>query len=130
MRMYESFGLDKARNVSDLLEWSWRFVSDVGNHLRRLARIINGQITFGDGTDLDNIKGKWITFTASAVAGAENTIAHDLGVVPPGFLIAKPPTTGTVNLGATTWTTSNLYLTCSAASQTVVIFVLAPPESN
>lgn len=101
-----------------------RVALDITRVLKDLAWVINGRLGFGDGVSRDNIVGEWISFTSSATPGAENTIAHNLGVVPCGFILMMPPQSGTVNKGTTAWTTSNIYLTCSAASQSVTIFLL------
>jgi hypothetical protein len=104
------------------------FNRDVHQAVSHLVRVLNGNVGFGDGTDYDNIKGEWITFTSDVVAGAENMIPHSLGMVPVGFILMVPPVTGTVNKGATPWTTSHIFLTCSAASQTVTLFLI--PDSS
>lgn len=93
------------------------------------ARALNGSLTLGDGTDVDNINGQVKEFTSSGTPGAENTIAHTLGAVPVGIIILHPPASGTVNKGTTAWDTTNIFLTCSAATQTVKILILAPPPS-
>ena len=105
-----------------------RIVESTEKALCQLATAINGSIGFGDGTDYDNLKGAWSSFTSNGGAGVETTIAHNLGVVPILVLFAYPPASGTVNKGATAWDTTNLYLTFSAASQAMQIFVVIPSQ--
>jgi hypothetical protein len=91
-----------------------------------LFRALNGGLSFGDGTNSDNLRGQWATVTTPATPGTEFAVPHTLGVVPTGFLLLCPPESGYVNRGATAWTTQNVYLTCSAATQTITLFLLAP----
>jgi hypothetical protein len=103
-----------------------RFIeTTVQRALDAIALVLHGNISFGDGVSPDNIKGQWVTFTSSGTPDAENTVAHTLGVVPVGFLIVRAPKSGYVYEGGTTWTTTNIYLKCTAATQTVTIFLLA-----
>jgi hypothetical protein len=115
--------------LSSLHGWAAGFSLDIRNALFRIARAINGSLTFGDGTQTDNIRGEWVTLTTDGTPGAENAITHSLGATPPGFLILKPPASGVINTGATAWTSTTIYVTCTAASQEVTLFILAPPES-
>src|SRR3990167_1002079 len=106
--------------------WAIRFVKDVQSGFEQILQALNGRVNFGDGTDAENIRGKWITFTSNSTPGAETTIAHSLGLTPTAVLFAWPPPSGTVNKGSTAWDATNLYLTFSAASQAMQIFVLIP----
>jgi len=108
-------------------QWATRVTADVGKLLDTWAQWLNGQITFGNGTDIDNISGQWIEFTSHAVGGTETAVSHTLGVVPVGFILMIPPVTGVVNKGATAWTTSTIYITVSTNAQSLKIFVLVPP---
>lgn len=89
---------------------------------------LNGFLTFGDGVSLDNIAGQWITYNTNAVVNTEDTISHTLNAIPPGFILMVPPVTGTINKGTTAWTSTNIYLKCTGASQTCKLFLLSPPS--
>lgn len=106
-----------------------QLITELSLEYEIISRLVNGNVDFGDGTEAVNIRGQWITFT-SAGAGVENTIAHNSGAIPVGFIIMVPPASGTVNKGVTPWDSSNIYLTCSAATQTVTIFLVHPPQSE
>lgn len=106
------------------VKWMERFVSVLEEVLAENARTINGTLGFGDGIDFDNLIGKWVTYTTNAIADTEDTLTHDLGAVPIGFITMKPPASGFIYRGPTVWTTSKLYLKCSAANQTALIFVI------
>jgi len=116
--------------VEKNLQWVAALLRSLFKSLREIEKAINGNLTFGDGTSADNISGKWVTYTTHATPDAESTITHSLGVVPPGFIIMKPPSAGYVYRGGTTWTTTNLYLKATAADESVTIFVLSKPQPN
>ena len=84
-----------------------------------LRKIINRGITFSD-----NVNCRLVTFTTSATPDAENTVAHTLGSIPTGYLVYSQDKAGSLYLGTTTWTTTNIYLKCSIASiaYKVIIF--------
>jgi hypothetical protein len=103
-----------------LTEW----LTEVSRFIQRASQALGTRLGFGDGTDPDNVKGEWQTFTTHATPGTEFALAHTMGEVPVGFLVVVPPVSGTLNKGTTAWTTSNIYLTCTAASQSVKIFLL------
>jgi hypothetical protein len=103
-------------------------VQQLDRRLIEMHRTLAGNLGFGDGTDVDNLIGKWMEYSTNAVANTEDALAHNLGVIPVGFLLLVPPATGTILLGPTPWTTSNLYLKCNAASQTAKIFVVIPSQ--
>lgn len=129
MRFDATFNPFSPGRFSDLSKWAEAFTTAIQKLLDTLPRVLNGQISFGDGATADNIKGEWKTVTSHATGGTEFAVTHTLGVVPVGFLLVVPPASGTVNKGTTSWTTTNLYLNCSANAQTITIFVLAPPET-
>jgi len=99
----------------------------IGEAVSQLQFLINGQLSFGDGTVTDNILGVWIKYTTS---GAEDILVHNLGGIPVGFLLVKPPLNGVINTGPSAWTTSTISLKSSVAGQTVTIFVLNPPNQQ
>lgn len=127
MRFNEAFNPFDPKNFSSWQQWASRITTDLGRVVVAISRIFEGQITFGNGIDIDNIKGEWITFTSHASGGTETAVTHTLGEIPVGFLTVIPPASGTVNKGTTAWTSTTIYITCSANSQSVTIFVLAPP---
>jgi hypothetical protein len=105
-------------------------IYDLGRYLRNVREAINGRLTFGDGTNIDNIAGKWVNVTSHASGGTETVIQHDLGVVPIGMIMMLPPASGTVVRGATAWSTTHIYLTFSANSQTARLFLVTPPQGS
>ena len=125
MRIPETISLpDIPKEFSS--EWALQFRRQVEQAYASISRVINGGGGLGDGVDIDNFMGKWLTYTTNGVANTEDAVTHDLGVTPIGFLVVNPPASGFVYRGATSWTASKIYLKCSAASQTALILVLIP----
>lgn len=108
-----------SQEQGSLFQWLRSFISE-------LAAAVNGNISFGDGTDTDNVFGQWVTVADTGAANTEFAVAHTLGAVPPGFILMVPPASGYVYKGSSSWTTSNVYLKCSAANQAITVFVLSP----
>lgn len=106
--------------------WFQQTLLDLESYLLEFVRINDGNLGFGDGTDPDNLIGKWLTYTTNAIADTEDTLTHDLGMVPVGFIVMEPPNGGFIYKGTTAWTTSQIFLKCSAANKTAKIFVVAP----
>ncbi len=108
-------------------EWKIRIGKVLGSLIQSLDRVLRGNVDFGNGTDPANIRGQWLSYTTNGVADTEDAVAHTLGEIPIGMLIMRRPQSGHLYESATAWTTSNVYLKCTAVSQAVVIFLLAPP---
>jgi hypothetical protein len=99
-----------------------------GELLQHIANVFAGNLGFGDGTDVDNIRGIWITYTTNATPDTEDAIAHNMGVVPIGALEMLKPQVGYLYRGTTSWTAATIYMKCSASSQTVRLFLLLPSQ--
>jgi hypothetical protein len=127
MRLLSFLFTQQHRPDEDLDEKLHDLIYDIGRYFATVKDVVNGRLTFGDGTNIDNIAGKWIDITSHATGGTETAIQHDLGVVPVGFLMMIPPASGTVVRGATAWSTTHIYLTFSANSQTSRLFIVVPP---
>jgi hypothetical protein len=110
-------------------KWAHTWFHTIYKLLLEVVTAINGNLTFGDGTSIDNVSGKWITYTTNAAPDTEDAVAHNLGVIPPGFIVMIPPNAGFLYKGTTAWTTANIYLKCSAAAKQVTIFVLTRPRT-
>lgn len=94
------------------------FFNAVQNFAKNIVSILNRGIIFDDNVDC-----RRVTFTSSATPDAENTVAHDLGKVPTGYIIYSLNKAAVVYLGTTTWTSSNIYLKVNVASVAVKIIV-------
>lgn len=104
-----------------------KYVRDQDHDLKLLFSALKARLRFGAGTDGakgENIAGEFQTFTTSATPDAENTIAHLVGAVPVGYIITSQNKAGSLYLGGSAWTSSNVYLKCNVASVTFTIFLL------
>jgi hypothetical protein len=106
------------------------YVADVNSDLTGLFFALSGRLRFGNGGDGkagENIAGEFQQFTTSATPNAENTIAHTVGSVPIGYLIFGQDKAGDLyqlSSTGTAWTSSNIYLKCSVASVTFLVFLI------
>lgn len=75
--------------------------------------IINGLFLLG---------GKLVTYTTNATVGTQDTVAHDLGYVPQGYIPVDKDAAVDIYTGAAADDT-NLYLKASTASTQVTLLV-------
>jgi hypothetical protein len=109
--------------------WLAQLIGEIGQAYDFVQSAINGRLSFGDGTDIDNIKGKWVEFTSHATPDTEFTVTHDLGAIPVGFIdVGYKDKAGVLYRGGTTWTTSSIFLKCNVASTACRIFLLLGPD--
>ena len=103
------------------------YIRDVDFDIKNLFTLSQNRVRFGDGTDGEigeNISGQFQVYTTNGVADTEDTIAHDLGVVPIGFIVINRDKGGVVYDSGTAWTSTNVYLKCSTATTAVTLFLL------
>lgn len=120
MKIAKPFVLNKDLKIEDQLR-SLNFFLD------KLAKFTQGRVRFGTATDGyrgENIEGIYQTYTSNASANTEDTIAHELAVIPTGFLVMNIDKGGVIYDSGTTWTSTNIYLKCSTTSTTVTLFIL------
>lgn len=104
-----------------------KYVRDMDFDIKQVFNALRSRLRFGGATDNakgENISGEFQVFTSSATPDAENTIAHNLGSVPTGYLIFSQDKAASLYTSGTTWTSSNAYLKCNVASVTYTIFLL------
>lgn len=104
-----------------------RLVSELATFFTYVTRAINKGLTFGNGTDIDNIKGAWATFTSNATPDAEFSVSHNLGRAPVGWLVFTRDKAGVLYLGVSAWTTTQVFLKCNVASVTFKVFFVQDP---
>lgn len=109
---------------------------DSGNSTQLLGEdeIKDGTINLHDGTINSNdvagkINGQYVIVTTPATANTEFAVAHSLkdkngnARIPQGYLVVRRSANGVVYDGTTSWTTSNIYLKCSAASVNITLLI-------
>jgi hypothetical protein len=107
--------------------WMHHLIGEIGQLWNYVQTATNGQLTFGDGNDVDNMKGRWMRFTAPSGTG-EFFLLHELGAVPVGYLVFRRDTPATLYDGGTPWTKTHIYLRSSGAVTNYLIFVMLGPE--
>lgn len=109
---------------------------DVGNatQLRGEDEIKDGTINLHDGS-IDNndvagkINGVWKVVTTPATANQEFAVPYTLydingnQRVARGYIVVRNGNGGVIYDGTTAWTTSNIYLRCTTASNTITLLV-------
>lgn len=90
-----------------------------GVNFERVATAINGRIEFGP-----NIPAT-ITQVIFTAANTVTTVPHGLLVVPQGYIIIKQNAAGSIVTSELTnpWTTTNIYLSASAAMTATLIII-------
>ena len=112
------------QKLEDLLPRLSHIFDVIQRHLDSLSRVINGRISFGDGTNADNIFGHFADVTADATPDVEFSVTHTTGKVPGGFIVLSQDRAGSLYKGGTAWTSNTIYLKCSVASLQARIFVI------
>lgn len=107
---------------------------ELRNQLRRMDQDMTnlflfsqGRVRFGDSGDGDrgeNISGEWQVISDTGSADTEFSVTHTLGAVPVGYFVTKTNKGGVVYASTTAWTSSTIYLKCSAANTAITIFLL------
>lgn len=84
-----------------------------------LSTLLNAGLGF-----VDNFNCQKVAVADSGTINTEFTVAHTLKRIPEGFLVININKGGVVYSSGTGWTTSAIYLKCSAANAalTVIIF--------
>jgi hypothetical protein len=124
MRAPEQLDVSNSGNPQDYTSLIDRFRQATKRYVERLANILNGQISFGNGTALDNMQGRWVNVVTPVAPDTDFTVAHSLGRIPVGFITVQVDKAGVIYLGTVAATTTDLTLKCSAASTTIRIFVI------
>jgi hypothetical protein len=76
-----------------------------------------------DGRKPVNLDAVWVQYVSNASADTEDTVAHNLGRIPVGFLIGLPDKSAIIYESGTAMTLTDLYLKSSATSTTVNLLV-------
>ncbi len=89
------------------------------NHLDEgLNTILNKGLNFGE-----NFDAVYASFTSNVTPDTEDSVSHDLGRVPVGFVVVSRDKGGVVYNSGTTNTKTTIYLKCTVASTAVTILV-------
>jgi len=72
----------------------------------------------------DNLAGETVSVADTGSANTEFTVSHSLGSVPAGFFLINIDSAGVVYDSGTAWTSSAVYLKCSAANAAVTVYLI------
>ena len=114
--------IDDVKELASKVELTFRelFARIDDSNIKKLGI---GLGTAGDGTYASKINGIYQVFTTSATPDAENTIAHELGRVPVGYIVVSVDKAAVLYKGTTAWTSTNIYLKCNVASTAYTILI-------
>lgn len=124
MRIPTQLDLSRTGQNQDYRSIFDRFQGAVKKYTEAIAAVLNGQVTFGNGTELDNMQGRWINATSPGVADTDFTVNHNLGRIPVGFLTVSLDKAAVIYQGSIAWTTTQMTLKASAATVALRIFVI------
>lgn len=89
-----------------------------------VARVIDGNVSFGVAGVRDNIDGAWITVADTGGANTDFTVTHNLGRVPEGWLVIKQDKATSIYVGSVAWTETQITLKSSTANVALTLFII------
>jgi hypothetical protein len=104
--------------------WLGSYVAQVQKAWQQAGRIINGQLSFGDGLSPDNIAGRWVDVVTPGVVNTDFTVTHNLGRLPVGYWIMQKDKACDVYQGGIVSTLTQLTLKASVATATLKLFII------
>src|SRR5512146_1230763 len=105
-----------------------RASTPVGVH-RGMTLVHNGNVEFGrpeaqgQQENNQNINGWWWQGTSPGTANTDFAVPHKLGRVPTGYDVKKINAPSHVYTGATSWTSTVIYLRTDQPSVTLTLFI-------
>jgi hypothetical protein len=100
------------------------FVQMLKTIYQNFVSVVNGQLGFGDGTNLDNINGSWINTTTPVAPNTDFTVSHNLGRIPSGYWIMTKDRAVDIYTGSVAATATQLTLRATVASAVVRLFII------
>src|SRR5208282_6099789 len=105
--------------------WLQSFVSMLQKILQRWAVIINGNLSFGDGVESDNISGAWVSVSTPGTPNTDFTVTHNLGRIPVGYLPMSKAAATDVYTGSVPATATQLTLRATATGVAIKLFIFS-----
>lgn len=100
------------------------FIKMMASMWQNLAIVVNGNLTFGDGTQIDNINGAWINTIAPVAPNTDFIVSHNLNRIPVGYWVMLKDRACDVYTGSVPATLTQLTLRATVASAVLRIFVI------
>jgi len=114
----------KIANQLDFVPENNNFASMLSKLWRRLAKVVNGGISFGDGTTADNINGVFVDVTTPGSANTNFNITHNLGRLSVGYIMLGKAAAVDVYDGTGTNTKTTTSLRATVANVAIRLFVI------
>jgi hypothetical protein len=118
-------------SLQETLEVSPSSVKDIPSFAKmlqkfyqQLARLVNGNLGFGDGVRTDNINGAWFIGTTPVISDTEFVVTHNLGRIPVGYLVVYQNAAGSIYDSMSAWSTMQIFLKCSSPEVGVKLFII------
>jgi hypothetical protein len=100
----------------------------INNNMDEAYRKINGQLTFGDGSQSSwagNFFGQWIEFLTPSVADTEFAVDHGLGYTPVGRIVMRQDAAGQLyDSNIFGWGSDTVYFKCDVGDVLMKILLL------
>lgn len=100
------------------------FVQMLKNVYQNLVGVINGQVGFGDGTNLDNINGSWVNAVTPVAPNTDFTINHNMQRIPSGYWVMQKDRAVDIYTGSIAATSTQLTLRATVASAAIRLFII------
>jgi hypothetical protein len=91
---------------------------------KRLALVINGRISFGDGLTRDNIDGTWVNVPDTGIGNTDFTVQHNLGRLPVGYILMRTSLPTSIYDGSIPATTTEITLRSIIDNANVTLFIV------
>lgn len=88
-----------------------------------VAKTVNYGISFGDGTQSDNIDGIWANVVTPGAPNTDFTVTHNLGRIPVAYFVATKAAACDIYTGSVASTTTTLTLRGTVAGIAVRLFI-------
>ena len=99
-------------------QWYSRYLD---GDVSQIITCLQGRVKLGE-----NVGGVFVQYTSNGTPDTEDTVTHNIGSIPTGYIILWQSKAGSFYQGPTTgtaWSTTKLYLKCSVASVTAYLFI-------
>lgn len=100
------------------------FVQMIRTVYQNLIQAINGNLGFGDGTNLDNINGSWINAVTPVASNTDFTVNHNLQRIPSGYWVMQKDRAVDIYTGSVTATSTQITLRATVASAAIRLFII------
>ena len=89
----------------------------------KIYKVLRGNVSFGDGTNNDNVDCQWVKGTTPGAANTEFNLTHKLGRIPVGFHITTKNGACDVYQSTTAWTNTKIYLKANGTTINITLLV-------